>query len=170
MVGVGADGIRSMLARVSIVNYHGHTLLDEFVAPQEAVTDYRTFVSGIMPELLKNAPPFKQVQQRVSDLLKDRIVIGHALKNDFNALLLNHPHRLVRDTSLYKPFRALARGRAPALRKLAKELLAINIQAGEHSSVEDAKVAMLLYRKERNNWERMVAKKIEKGTADRPEY
>ncbi|KAJ3138870.1 3'-5' exonuclease [Geranomyces variabilis] len=163
MVGVGPGGIQSVLARVSLVNFYGHVLLDEFVVPQEPVTDYRTHVSGITPELLVNATPFKEVQQRVADLIKDRIVVGHALKNDFSALLLQHPGKLVRDTALYKPFRALAKGRAPALRKLAKELLAIDIQKGEHSSVEDAKVAMLLYRKERVQWERTIKRRIEKG-------
>ena len=52
MVGVGPGGIRSALARVSIVNFHGHVILDTFVKPIEAVTDYRTSVSGITPTLL----------------------------------------------------------------------------------------------------------------------
>ncbi|TPX66146.1 hypothetical protein SpCBS45565_g04643 [Spizellomyces sp. 'palustris'] len=183
MVGVGQDGTQSVLARVSLVNFHGHTLLDKYVLPQEEVTDYRTWVSGITAELLKHgnfavisclicivtltvicaAISFKQVQKEVADLIKDRIVVGHALKNDFQALLLDHPHRLVRDTSLYKPFRALARNRAPALRRLAKDLLGLQIQSGEHSSVEDARVAMLLYRKVKVEWEKTLLRRIEKG-------
>ncbi|KAI7821456.1 hypothetical protein BX661DRAFT_217597, partial [Kickxella alabastrina] len=47
MVGAGFKGSRSMLARVSIVNYYGHVVLDTFVKPTEAVTDYRTWVSGV---------------------------------------------------------------------------------------------------------------------------
>lgn len=54
MVGVGFDGKRHMLARVSIVNSHGHAVYDSFVAPQEKVVDYRTPVSGIKPANLKN--------------------------------------------------------------------------------------------------------------------
>lgn len=54
MVGVGFDGKRHMLARVSIVNSHGHVVYDSFVAPQEKVVDYRTPVSGIKPANLKN--------------------------------------------------------------------------------------------------------------------
>jgi RNA exonuclease 4 len=41
MVGVGQDGKKSILARVSIVNYFGDILYDTFVAPRKAVTDYR---------------------------------------------------------------------------------------------------------------------------------
>ena len=47
MVGVGPNGSESSLARVSLVNYHGAVILDEYVRQRERVTDYRTFVSGI---------------------------------------------------------------------------------------------------------------------------
>jgi RNA exonuclease 4 len=48
---------------------------------------------------------FKEVQQRVSELLKGRILVGHALKHDMRVLFLDHPKRMLRDTSGYKPFR-----------------------------------------------------------------
>ena len=50
MVGVGGPRYeRSALARISIVNFHGHCLLDTFVKPKERVTDWRTWVSGVSP-------------------------------------------------------------------------------------------------------------------------
>jgi hypothetical protein len=52
-LGTGYKGSVSVLGRVSIVNYHGATVLDEFVLPDEPVTDYRTFVSGITAELIR---------------------------------------------------------------------------------------------------------------------
>jgi RNA exonuclease 4 len=54
MVGVGPDGIQSALARVTIVNYYGVTILDKYVRPVERVTDFRTEISGITPKLLIN--------------------------------------------------------------------------------------------------------------------
>ena len=54
MVGVGPDGAESALARVSIVNYSGGMVLDEYVRPQEPITNYRTWVSGIRPEDMVN--------------------------------------------------------------------------------------------------------------------
>lgn len=54
MVGVGPEGSESTLARVSIVNYHGAVMLDLFVRPREKVTDYRTWVSGVREEDLRN--------------------------------------------------------------------------------------------------------------------
>lgn len=53
-VGVGRDGKRNMLARVSIVNSHCGQIYDKFVTPQETVTDYRTSVSGIRDVDLEN--------------------------------------------------------------------------------------------------------------------
>lgn len=54
MVGIGPNGHKSALARVTAVNYYGYVLLDEFVKPKEKVVDYRTQYSGITKELLKN--------------------------------------------------------------------------------------------------------------------
>jgi DNA polymerase III epsilon subunit-like protein len=153
MVGTGADGANSVLARVSIVNYHGITVLDEYVKAKEKITDYRSWVSGIYPHHLKDASDFEDVQKKIADLLKNRILVGHALKNDLNVLMLSHPSHMIRDTSKYAPFRKYAKGKHPALKTLAKELLGLEIQDGKHCSVEDAKVAMLIFKKVKNDWE-----------------
>ena len=53
--------------------------------PKERVTDYRTWVSGVTEHDLRSggpALPFEDVQQQVADLLKDRILVGHAVQND----------------------------------------------------------------------------------------
>ncbi|KAJ1883254.1 3'-5' exonuclease [Coemansia sp. RSA 1722] len=157
MVGAGFKGSRSMLARVSIVNYYGHVILDTFVQPTEEVTDYRTWVSGIRKQDMEGGRPFKEVQQLVSDLTKDRILVGHAIKNDLGALMLSHPPSLIRDTAFYPEFRQLNKGAAASLRMLAASVLNINIQEGEHSSVVDAKTTMLLYRKVKDRWEKELA-------------
>ena len=54
MVGLGADGSESALARVSLVNQFGDCVYDKFVAPGDDVTDYRTQYSGIRPHNLEN--------------------------------------------------------------------------------------------------------------------
>lgn len=82
MVGLGQGGDESALARVSIVNYHGHVVLDTFVQPRERVTDFRTWVSGVRESDVMNAPAFENVQKQVAELIKDRILIGHAVEND----------------------------------------------------------------------------------------
>lgn len=160
MVGVGPDSDNdSALARVSIVNYHGHQLYDSFVLPKEPVTDYRTFVSGITAELLWSARTLEAVQADVARLLDGRILIGHSVRNDLDALLLGHPKRDIRDTSRYPGFRQYSAGRTPGLKKLAKEILGVDIQGGQHSSIEDARATMLLFRKEKNGFESEHAKR-----------
>jgi hypothetical protein len=54
MVGVGPFGLESVLARVTVVNFVGDVVLDEFVLPQEPVTDWRTPVSGVRKEDMVN--------------------------------------------------------------------------------------------------------------------
>lgn len=150
---------KSVLARVSIVNLFGYPILDRYVAPPGAVTDYRTRYSGIRPKDLADAPDFEVVQKEVNDLIKGRIVVGHAIHNDFTVLKINHPPELVRDTSQY--FKFLFQGRPPSLKKLTESLLGIKIQKGEHDSVQDAQATMKLYVKERDKWnERQSSTKL----------
>src|SRR5438270_14020461 len=81
------------------------------------------------------AHDFKQVQQEVYNIIKDRIVVGHALQHDFKMLMLDHPRKMIRDTSLYEPFRRIVKGKTPSLKRLASEELGMTIQTGKHSSV-----------------------------------
>ncbi|KAK8163608.1 ribonuclease H-like domain-containing protein [Phyllosticta citribraziliensis] len=160
MVGVGPDpDSDSQLARVSVVDYNGHQLYDSYVLPVLPVTDYRTHVSGITPRNLASGRPFNAVQRDVATLLQGRILVGHALKHDMDVLQLSHPRRDIRDTARHSAFRAHSMGRAPALRKLAKEVLGLEIQSGEHSSVEDARATMALFRADKEAFEREHAKR-----------
>src|SRR5436305_3538270 len=136
MVGVGDDpDNNSVLARVSIVNYHGEQLYDSFVLPQEEVTDWRTHVSGVTRKHMTMARDFETVQKDVANLIEGRVLVGHALKNDLEVLFMSHPKKDLRDTSRFGPFRKMSGGKAPRLKKLAKDILGVDIQCGEHSSV-----------------------------------
>ena len=160
MVGVGPNPDReSSLARVSAVNFHGDQIYDSYVKQKEEVTDWRTHVSGILPKHMIEARPLEQVQVDIAKLLDGNILVGHAIRNDLDALRLGHPRRDIRDTARHKPFRQLAGGGSPKLKILAAELLGIDIQDGEHSSIEDARACMLLFRQEKDAFEREHAKK-----------
>ncbi len=135
-------------------------ILDEYVLPQERVTDFRTAVSGITPKILKEKGiPFKEVQKKVADIIKDKILVGHALKNDLHALMLDHPGKLLRDTSRYKPLKNPKTKKPQSLKNLAKQYLNKDIQSGEHSSVEDAQCAMEIYKLHKAEWEQSVYKR-----------
>ncbi|KAK9472293.1 ribonuclease H-like domain-containing protein [Dipodascopsis tothii] len=158
-VGVGPEGKESALARVSIVNFHGTVVLDCFVRPKERVTDWRTWVSGVRPEDMAGARSFEEVQAVVSDILKDRVLVGHAINHDLKALQVAHPRSQIRDTSKHPDFKKLSKGRTPGLKRLAKEILGQDIQGAEHSSVEDARACILLYRKYKNDFEKLSRQK-----------
>lgn len=81
-VGVGLDGSVSALARVSIVGFDGSVLYDTFCAPSEKVVDYRSWVSGVREADLLGAPSFQVVQNRVQEILKGKVLVGHAVYND----------------------------------------------------------------------------------------
>jgi RNA exonuclease 4 len=157
MVGVGENGKEDMVARVSLVNQMCERIYDKHVQPTEPVVDYRTKVSGIRPGDLKkqNATPFETVQREVADLIKNRILVGHALHNDLRVLYLSHPKKLIRDTQKCRVFRHMSPsiGSLCSLKNLAQILLGISIQEGEHDSVQDAQVAMRLYTLHKKQWE-----------------
>ena len=156
MVGVGIDGTESSLARVSLVNFYGAVVLDEFVRQRERVVDYRTQWSGVRESDMVHAKPFQEVQQQVADLIKDKILVGHAVYNDLKALLLSHPYPLTRDTQVLAYKSALVKTKRVALRNLVKDEIGSSIQGGEHSSVIDARATMAVYRLHKKEWDKIV--------------
>ncbi|KAI6173019.1 RNA exonuclease 4 [Aphelenchoides besseyi] len=126
-VGVGFNGAEDHLARVSIVNEKGGTIYDKYVKPRETIVDYRTHVSGICEGHLANGVPFSQVQQEVHKLLANKIVVGHAVHDNFRVLNFTYPFRLTRDTVKYRPSET-------SLKLLAEKLVGMSIQQGEHNS------------------------------------
>ena len=155
MVGVGDGGLESVLARVSIVDGTGKEILDKHVATEEKITDYRTDKSGIRPHHLVGAPDFESVRSEVVTRLKDKIIVGHGLDNDFEVLGYYPPKHSIRDTADYfSEFKKKCK--TPSLKTLARTELGEKIQSGEHDSVEDARVALRLYLKVRGDWEARV--------------
>ncbi|NXB34318.1 REXO4 exonuclease, partial [Eulacestoma nigropectus] len=159
MVGVGPKGEDSIVARVSIVNQFGKCIYDKYVRPTEKVTDYRTAVSGIRPQNINTGEDFKTVQKEVAEILKGRILVGHALQNDLKVLLLDHPQKKIRDTQRYKPFKQRVKSSRPSLKLLCEKLLNVQVQTAEHCSIQDAQAAMRLYTLEKKKWEAAVKNK-----------
>ncbi|XP_066466848.1 RNA exonuclease 4 [Tiliqua scincoides] len=162
MVGVGPSGEDNILARVSIVNLFGKCVYDKYVKPTETVTDYRTAISGIRPQDLKTGEDFKVVQKDVADILRGRILVGHALHNDLKILFLDHPKKKIRDTQRYKPFKQAVQSGRPSLKLLCEKLLNVTVQTSAHSSIQDAQAAMRLYTMAKKQWEASL-KEIRKG-------
>ncbi|NXL95721.1 AEN nuclease, partial [Alectura lathami] len=162
MVGTGPRGRLSELARCSVVSYHGDVIYDKYVLPLLPVVDYRTRWSGVTKRHMESAIPFRAAQAEILKILKDKIVVGHAVHNDFQALKYFHPKDRTRDTSripLLNQRAGLPAGASASLKSLARHLLQKKIQVGcrGHSSVEDARTAMELYRLVEVPWEMELA-------------
>ncbi len=95
--------------RVSIVDYRGNVLMDEYIQPMMRVTDYRTAMNGIEAHHLAarkyshswprgheyvahhehetctaHARPFPDVQRDVANYIRNKIIVGYTLWNDLS--------------------------------------------------------------------------------------
>ncbi|KAM9214824.1 interferon-stimulated 20 kDa exonuclease-like 2 [Leptosomus discolor] len=168
MVGTGPGGRTSDLARCSIVGYDGDVMYDQYVRPAAPIVDYRTRWSGVRRQHMANAVPFSKAQREILRILSGKIVVGHAVHNDFRALKYSHPAALTRDTSripLLNRRGGFPENVAISLKRLAKELLHKDIQVGKsgHSSVEDARATMELYKVVETEWEQHLLLNPEQG-------
>jgi RNA exonuclease 4 len=95
---------------------------------------------------MNHARAFDIVQPLVANILKGRVLVGHDIYHDLSVLRLKHPKRDIRDTVMLRDFRRYANGGKPSLSVLAYEILGLEVHQGVHSSIEDARVTMALFR------------------------
>ncbi|KAF8529499.1 hypothetical protein JB92DRAFT_2696284 [Gautieria morchelliformis] len=159
-VGTGTGGSTNMLARVTITDFQGQTLMDTYVLPTMPVVDYRTASTGIDANALSanSACNFSKAQRYVAELIRGRIVIGYCLWSYVSFYLvlgITHPAAMTRDVALFMPFRA-AIGKPKqmfGLPTLMHHLMRRQIQMGRLDSLENGRAALDLYRSHSVCWE-----------------
>jgi len=162
MVGIGPGGQKSSVACVTVIDWHGGLLFQSLIKQTEKVTDYRTHISGITEKDLRNATmTLNECRAIISQLLHNRILVGHALQNDLSLLQITHPWWMIRDTASYAPFMKYRHDGylwPRKLKHLAGERLRRDIQiAGRpHNAYEDALASIDLYKLVRVQWEEII--------------
>ncbi|OAP63565.1 hypothetical protein AYL99_02792 [Fonsecaea erecta] len=142
-----SDGKHS-LARVSVLDWVGRTVVDRYVKPALAIENYFTEFSGITEKILENVTTtLEDIQKELLHIFRqDTILLGHSLESDLNALKMTHP--FVIDTSIIYPHPRGLPLRS-SLKFLANRYLKREIQKGGmsgHDSVEDARAVLDLVR------------------------
>ena len=148
-------------AHCAIVDYHGKILYNKIIRPNQTVLDYLTDISGVSREDMINATPFYVARSEVSAILQDKIVVGHAVYNDFKSLQMHFPFENTRDTATCRLLRERAKTdpKHPmaSLRDLAAAILGRVVQRElPHSPSTDAKIALELYKVVEDEWERSL--------------
>ncbi|EPB86120.1 hypothetical protein HMPREF1544_07108 [Mucor circinelloides 1006PhL] len=161
---IRSDGTKSLirpstltLARVSVLRgndgpKHQVPFIDDYIATSEPIVDYLTEFSGIVAgDLDRNQSkhtlvPLKMAYKKLR-LLVDLgcIFIGHGLNKDFRIInILVPPEQIIDTVDIYH---IRNRQRKISLRFLAWHLLHQDIQSETHDSIEDARTALILYKK-----------------------
>ncbi|KAF8922272.1 hypothetical protein CPB85DRAFT_35856 [Mucidula mucida] len=136
-----------MVARVSITDYRGRVLLDTLVRPTHPVQDYRTTETGYTAGSFANAPSFQDVQNRVSTIIRNKILVGHCLWKFLSVLGISHPAIETRDLALFLPLRERLKQRSIVdLSTLMHYFMGRNVGLHYEDSVEEARATIDLFR------------------------
>ncbi|TKR78098.1 hypothetical protein L596_018960 [Steinernema carpocapsae] len=148
--GTCEDDKEQRAARVSCIDANGRILIDDYIQIANSnVYDYLTKFSGIVDEDLdplkttRYLTTQKYTYMKILCLVEQKVTfVGHGLDNDWTTLKLFPPPSQTRDTvyMFYQPSRLLS------LSFLAWYFFGERIQQNEHCSVEDARMALRLYR------------------------
>ncbi|XP_056699476.1 RNA exonuclease 4 isoform X3 [Spinacia oleracea] len=162
MVGGGSDGTLNLCGRVCLIDENEDILFHAYVQPQMPVTDYRSDLTGLSEEHLRDAMPLKEVQEKILEILyngesigmarvdggKAKLLVGHSLEHDLDCLNMSYPDHLIRDTAKYHPLMKTNLV-SHSLKYLTKMYLGYDIQMGIHDPFEDCVSVMRLYKRMR---------------------
>ncbi|KAF9514301.1 hypothetical protein BS47DRAFT_885102 [Hydnum rufescens UP504] len=156
-VGVGRFGSIPMLARISLVDFRGNTILDTYVRPTTPVMNYRIEETGIGAHHLEQGIPFTEAKSLVAAAISGKVVVGHSLWKDLYLLEMSVPAFATRDTALFIPYRAVINpndlSSIIGLNTLVGFLMQRLISVHHQDSLENARATMDLYRSAQDAWE-----------------
>jgi len=150
-LGLGRVSVLDGRMRNSKDHLGGKHFIDDYIISPEPIVDFLTRFSGLhIGDLDPSISPHHLIPLKIVYLKLRHLVdsgcifVGHGLTTDFRIINLFVPPAQVKDTvELYR----LPGQRKISLRFLAAYVLQKGIQGDTHDSIEDARIALLLYRK-----------------------
>jgi DNA polymerase III subunit epsilon len=85
----GGYAANNGITELAIVLHDGNSIIDRFetlINPLLPIPPYVQVLTGINPDMLKNAPVFSDVASRVFEMLKDSIFVAHHVNFDYSFL------------------------------------------------------------------------------------
>lgn len=131
-------------SQVVIVDYDNNILYETYVNPRGSPKS--AIVKRGIDRKLDVSKPYDIVREEVIEIIKDKIIIGHDLHNEFLAFELDESKYKTIDTAKL-PIFSIITLRPRRLKDLVKEVLDRDIQTGKHDAKEDAIATMDIVKK-----------------------
>jgi len=142
----GGNHLKGKIIEIAIYIFDGKKIIDEYstlINPETKIDWYVTKLTKITNEMVKDAPKFYEVAQRISLLVKDKIFVAHDVSFDYRFLKaelqkagfdINEPQ--VCTVKLSK--KHLPNAASYSLGKLCKELQILLPEKDRHRAAGDA--------------------------------
>lgn len=85
----GGNHIKGKIIEIAIYVFDGKEIIDEYatlINPETKIDWYVTKLTGITNDMVKDAPVFAEVAQKIADLLKGNIFVAHDVLFDYRFL------------------------------------------------------------------------------------
>ncbi len=77
------------ITEIAIFKYDGNTVIDEFtslVNPECEIPYFITSLTGIDNQMVRNAPTFREVVDKIDEITTDTIFVAHSVNFDYNVI------------------------------------------------------------------------------------
>ena len=165
----GAIVFKQVALWVTLVDNAGRVILDKMIRhPERAVRDYGTRFHGLTAWHVSRARSINCVRKAVlAEFVKADVIVGYNLTSDLAALLINRAdqeiliHKFRDMATYYSPYLEISKH----LRLNITALIHLGIECQKtgkpHNPIDDARVTLWLYRKERTRVEKTYLKTFE---------
>src|SRR5450631_1650081 len=83
----GSYAANNGITELAIVLFDGNKIIDRFetlINPESPIPHFVQVLTGITPEMVKDAPLFSEVAAKVYDMLKDAVFVAHHVNFDYS--------------------------------------------------------------------------------------